>query len=277
MKKFPSSPRSLITGAASGFGRAVALELSSRKARLVLSDVKEEGLEETASLARQRGADVRTLRCDVRDAAQVEAQAALAEEAFGGIDIGINNAGVAVAGPVGDISLEDWKWQLDINLWGVIHGCHSLAPRLKAQGFGWIMNVASSAGLLAMPTMGPYNVSKAGVISLSETMAGELVGTGVSVSALCPTFFRTNLATEARTCTPEMREQTARLVTDAKWSAEQVAKIALDQLEKGQLYIIPQADGRGMWRIKRALGGRFHKALGHLMNNPRFTRLAGLD
>ena len=82
--------------------------------------------------------------CDVRDPDQVEAQVALADEAFGGVDIGVNNAGVAVAGPVGDVTLEDWKWQIDINLWGVIYGCHALVPRMKAQGSGWIrMSVGS--------------------------------------------------------------------------------------------------------------------------------------
>ena len=159
MRKLPSRPRSFITGASSGFGRAVALELAARGGRLVISDVDEEGLEETADLAERRGAEVRTIRCDVRDAAQVEAQVALADEVFGGVDVGVNNAGVAVTGPVGDVSLEDWKWQIDINLWGVIYGCHALAPRMKAQGSGFILNVASAAGLLAAPTMAPYNVS----------------------------------------------------------------------------------------------------------------------
>jgi len=275
MNKLPSRPRSFITGASSGFGRAVALELASRRGRLVLSDIDEDGLKETADLAERRGAEVRTILCDVRDAEQVEAQAALADEAFGGIDIGVNNAGVAVTGPVGDVTLEDWKWQIDINLWGVIYGCHSLAPRMKKQGSGWILNVASAAGLLAAPTMAPYNVSKAGVVSLSETMAGELIGTGVSVSALCPTFFRTNIHLASRTSTPHLRNQTSKLITESKWSAEQVAKIAIDELEAGRLYIIPQPDGRGMWRMKRMLGARFHKMIGHVMNNPKLTRFVG--
>ncbi len=275
MRRLPSRPRAFITGASSGFGRAVALELAARGGRLVISDVDEEGLRETAGLAERRGAEVRTILCDVRDPEQVEAQAALVDEAFGGIDVGVNNAGVAVTGLVGDVSLADWKWQIDINLWGVIYGCHALVPRMKAQGSGFILNVASAAGLLAAPTMGPYNVSKAGVVSLSETMAGELIGKGVRVSALCPTFFRTNIHVAARTTMPQQRDQTSKLITESKWSAEQVAKIAIDELEAGRLYIIPQPDGRGMWRMKRVLGGNFHKLVGHVMNNPRFARFLG--
>ncbi|MCB9595440.1 MAG: SDR family NAD(P)-dependent oxidoreductase [Sandaracinaceae bacterium] len=273
--RFPSRPRAFVTGAASGFGRAIALDLAARRGRLVLGDIDDTGLAETAELVERRGGEVRTIRCDVRDPDQVEAQVALADEAFGGVDIGVNNAGVAVAGPVGDVTLEDWKWQIDINLWGVIYGCHALVPRMKAQGSGWILNVASAAGIASAPTMGPYNVSKAGVISLTETLCGELMDTGVSASALCPTFFQTNIHTRARTTMPHLRDQTAKLITESKWTAAQVAEIALDQLEKGTLYIIPQPDARGLWRAKRALGGRFFQLMGKAMKNPRFMKVLG--
>lgn len=272
--RFPSRPRAFITGAASGFGRAVALDLAARRGRLVLSDIDEDGLRETAELVERRGGEARTIRCDVRDPDQVEAQAALADEAFGGVDIGVNNAGVAVAGPVGDVSLEDWKWQIDINLWGVIYGCHALVPRMKAQKSGWILNVASAAGIISAPTMGPYNVSKAGVIALTETLAGELP-VGVTASALCPTFFRTNIHASARTTMPHMQKQTAKLVTDSKWSAEQIAEIALDRLERGQLYIIPQRDARSYWRAKRVLGEQFYSLVGKAMRDPRVMRALG--
>src|SRR5690606_23353345 len=131
-----------------------ALELAKKRARLVLGDIDEAGLRESAELATRAGAEARTLPCDVRDASQVEALAALADEAFGGTDVLVNNAGVAVAGNVGEVSLEDWRWQIDINLWGVIHGCHAFVPRMKQARSGWILNVASAAGLLCTPQMG---------------------------------------------------------------------------------------------------------------------------
>lgn len=270
---FPARPRAVITGAASGFGRAVALRLAQDGARLVLGDIDEAGLEESAALARQLGAEVRTCRCDVRVAEEVEALAELADEAFGGTDILVNNAGVAVVGAVGEVTLEDWRWQVDINLWGVIHGCHYFVPRMKAAGRGWILNVASSAGLLCAPEMGPYNVTKAAVVALSETLCGELSGSGVKVSALCPTFFRTNLHKTARSASSEMQKDAERLVTEAKWSAEQVADVALEALEAGELYVVPQSDGKALWRAKRVLGARFYAVLGRALRSERLREL----
>lgn len=270
---FPERPRAVITGAASGFGRAVALRLASRRGRLVLGDIDEAGLDETATLVREAGGEVRTARCDVRVADEVEALAVLADEAFGGTDILVNNAGVAVAGPIGDVTLEDWRWQIDINLWGVIYGCHFFVPRMREAGRGYILNVASSAGLLCVPEMGPYNVTKAGVVALSETLYGELSGSGVRVSALCPTFFRTNIHKNARSSKPENQEQAAKLVTNAKWSAEQIADVALAALEVGELYVVPQTDGKVLWRAKRMLGQRFYGVLGRLSKSQRLLDL----
>lgn len=262
-----------MTGAASGFGRAIALRLASRRARLVLTDVDEAGLEETAARARDEGAQVQILRCDVREAEQVEAMAQRADETYGGTDLLVNNAGVAAAGPVGEVPLADWRWQLDVNLWGVIVGCHAFVPRMKAQGSGHILNMASSAGLACAPLMAPYNVSKAGVIALSETLYGELQGTGIGVSVLCPTFFRTNIYDGARFSDPQLYDTTKRLVTQASWDADQIADHALDGVERGELFIIPQADGRALWRAKRIFGADFHRWLGRISRSPRLMRL----
>ena len=272
--RFPSRPRAVITGAASGFGRALALALASRDARLVLSDVDEAGLAETVELAERQGGEARSIVVDVRDAEQVEAQVALCDEAYGGVDFGANNAGVAVAGPVGEVPLEDWKWQIDINLYGVIYGCHALVPRMKRQGSGWILNVASAAGIISAPQMAPYNVTKAGVISLSETMAGELAETGVSVSVLCPTFFRTSIHESAR-ATGRLKKATQKLVTESKWSAEQVAEVTLKSMERGELYVIPMLDAKAYWRAKRLLGGRFYSMVGRVMRSRRVAEILG--
>lgn len=111
----------------------------------------------------------------------------------------INNAGVGAGGlPIGETGLDDWRWVLDINLWGPIHGCHVFAPILRDAGYGGIINVASAAAFGAAPGMAAYNVSKAGVLSLSETLAAELSGSGVNVTALCPTFVKTNIVQSGR-------------------------------------------------------------------------------
>ncbi len=270
--KLPSRPRAVITGAASGFGRAMALRLADRGARLVLSDIDEDGLAQTVELAEQAGGQARSLPCDVREAEQVEAMAVLADEAWDGTDLLVNNAGVAALGKVGEVTLDNWRWQLDINLRGAIYGCHSFVPRMKAQGSGFILNVASSAGLVCGPQMGPYNVSKAGLIALSETLCGELNGENIQVSALCPTFFRTKIHTQSRATNQELQDTTERLVTGADWSAEDIADRALDGLERGDLYIIPQADGRMMWRVKRLFGQNFQDMIAKVSGSPRLMK-----
>lgn len=274
--KIPSGARAVITGAGSGFGRAMALELASRRARLLLSDISQEGLDETCALARAKGAETSAMIVDVRDPAQVEAMSARADELWGGTDVLANNAGVAVAGAMGEIPLEDWKWQIDINLWGVIYGCHYFVPKMKKQNRGWILNVASIAGIVSAPMMGPYNVTKAGVIALSETLATELAPQNVRVTALCPSFFRTNIHKGSRS-TGMASGRTEKLVTQARWSAEEIAAIAIRGLEGGQLYVMPQQDAKAMWRMKRALGGRFFGALSAAAKGGYLDRLLGGD
>ncbi|MDQ3033132.1 MAG: SDR family NAD(P)-dependent oxidoreductase [Myxococcota bacterium] len=274
--KIPNGARSVITGAGSGFGRAMALDLAARGARLLLSDISSTSLEETCALARAKGAETSSMIVDVRDAGQVEAMAARAEELWGGTDVLANNAGVAVAGAVGEIPLEDWKWQIDINLMGVIHGCHFFVPKMKAQNRGWILNVASIAGIVSAPMMGPYNVTKAGVIALSETLATELAPQNIRVTALCPSFFRTNIHQGSRS-TGDLGSRTEKLVTEARWSAEEIAAIAIRGLECGELYVMPQPDAKVMWRAKRALGSRFFGAIGAAAKGGYLERFFGGD
>ncbi|WP_053237663.1 SDR family NAD(P)-dependent oxidoreductase [Sandaracinus amylolyticus] len=274
--KIPSGARSVITGAGSGFGRAVSLALAERGARLLLSDVSKEGLAESVSMARGKGAQIESMIVDVRDAAQIEGMAKRAEEMWGGVDVLVNNAGVAVAGEVGSIPLDDWKWQVDINLWGVIYGCHYFVPKMKAHKSGWILNVASIAGVVSAPMMGPYNVTKAGVIALSETLATELATSGIKVTALCPSFFRTNIHKGSR-ATGMLTGRTEKLVTQSKWSAEEIAEHALRGLERGQLYVMPQSDAKAMWRLKRALGGGFFGAIGAAAKRGVLDRVMGRD
>jgi NAD(P)-dependent dehydrogenase (short-subunit alcohol dehydrogenase family) len=244
--------RAVVTGASSGLGRAFVEELGRRQARVVAADVDEEGLAETARIARGAGArEVLCKRCDVRDAAQVIALAEAADVAFGGTDLVINNAGVAVAGAVGEAPLEDWKWVIDVNLWGVIYGCHAFIPRLRAQKRGHVINVASAAGLLSAPEMGPYNVTKAGVVALSETMSAELSGSGVGVTVLCPMFFPTNIGVSGRFTNPKQRATAAKLLERSHWTPGQVADFALRAADKNQLYAVPMPAGRWMWRLKR--------------------------
>ena len=245
--------RAVVTGAGSGLGRAFARELAKRGARLVLSDVYMAGLDETERLVRAAGCAALITRCDVTSADGVKALADLAQEKLGGTDLLINNAGIAVAGPIGEVSLEDWRLQLEVNLFGVIHGCHHFVPAMLARGTGHILNVASMAGIVYVPDMGPYNVTKAGVIALSETLRAEVAGRGVGVTCLCPSFFPTEIAKSSRGVRDEGKLQVAeKLMKRSKWSADDIARIALDGVESGSFFVLPHADGRWAWRLKRA-------------------------
>lgn len=244
----PKQQRAVITGAGSGLGRALAFELASRGAHLVLSDIDVSTCEETGRLSSARGAaSVRAVPCDVTKLADVEALAAAAD---GPVDLVVLNAGVASAGRVGELPLEDWRWTIDVDLWGVIHGCHVFVPLLRRQGRGHLLNVASAAGLVSAPFMGAYNVAKAGVVALSETLHAELAGSGVGVTVLCPTYFKTAIAESGRYTDGATRSAASRLIAGGA-TPERVARAALDAVERGELYAVPMADGRWAWRLKR--------------------------
>lgn len=254
---FPRSPRAVVTGAGSGLGRALCEELARRGARVVASDVNQETVVATVAAL---GPHVHAVRCDVTKLADVEALAAEAVRLLGGVDLVINNAGVAAGGPVGNVPPETWRWIVDVNLWGPVHGCHVFVPLLRQQGSGHVLNVASTAGLCAAPNLAPYNVTKSAVVALSETLYGELAGTGVGVSVLCPTFFQTNIANAARVHADVALLKTVQgLMSKAKIQAAEVARIALDRAARGDLYILPHNDGRLMWTFKRFLPNAFHK------------------
>lgn len=253
----PPQPRAVVTGAGSGLGRALSLELARRRARVVVSDLNPATAEETARLVRDAGGEARVVSCDVRSAEQVQSLADEAFAAWGGVDLLVNNAGVASGGLVGELSLDAWRFVLDINLWGVIHGCHVFTPRLRQQGSGHILNIASAAGLVSAPYLAPYNASKAAVVALSETLYQELREARVGVTVACPMFFPTNIANSSQLEDSPQKRAFQRLVSEGKLSAEEVARRLLHSVDAGALYALPMAEGRWLWRLKRMAPGFF--------------------
>ncbi|MDZ7931657.1 MAG: SDR family NAD(P)-dependent oxidoreductase [Rhodococcus sp. (in: high G+C Gram-positive bacteria)] len=257
--------RAVVTGAGSGIGRAFALELARRGGAVMCADISLPRAQETVAMVNALGATGYAVECDVSIRENVEELALRAGIEFDGpTTVLINNAGVGIGGkPVGDIGFEDWNWALGINLWGVIHGCEVFTPSLRAAGEGGIINVASAAGFAAAPLMGPYNVGKSAVMSLSETMAAELSGTGVRMSVLCPTFVKTNVAVDGR-----ITASSSRLAEMAmRWTGRSPDKIAtrtLDAFDKGRLYVVPQFDAKAVWRFKRLLPAVYVRFLGLL-------------
>ncbi len=204
------------------------------------------------------------LASDVSKSEEVEKLANEAESRFGGTDLLVNNAGVATSGPMGDVKLTDWEWIVGINLWGVVYGCHHFVPRMRERRSGHIINVASAAGLLCAPGMGPYNVTKAGVVALSETLYGELAPFHVGVTVLCPTFFKTGIVANARGMAEQDRAMAQKLLDRGKLDAHEVARAALHAADKNHLYAVPMADGRWLWRFKRTAPQSFARAGGLL-------------
>ncbi|MDM8350157.1 SDR family oxidoreductase [Pseudomonas sp. sp1636] len=242
--------RMMITGAGSGLGREIALRWAREGWRLALADVNEAGLGETLQLIRAAGGEGFTQRCDVRDYSQLTALAQACEEKFGGIDVIVNNAGVASGGFFSELSLEDWDWQIAINLMGVVKGCKAFLPLLE-RSKGRIVNIASMAALMQGPAMSNYNVAKAGVVALSESLLIELKQQQVGVHVVCPSFFQTNLLDSFRGPTPAMKAQVGKLLESSPISAADIAAYIYDEMAKGEFLILPHEQGRMAWALKQ--------------------------
>lgn len=263
MSRRTTRARAVVTGAGSGIGRAFALELAKRGGQVVCADLDETTAKETVVLVEQSGGEALAVACDVAVESQVRDLADTAGDWLGRTpDLVINNAGIGAGGlPVGESSLSDWERTLGVNLWGVIHGCHVFVPLLRERGSGGVINVASAAGFTAAPRMAAYNVSKAGVVSLSETLAAELAGTGVAVTVLCPTFVRTNIY-GGDLIDPAAAEFARRLAGVASFSPERVARMTLDAHDRGRLYVLPQPDAKALWRLKRLAPAPYARVAG---------------
>jgi NAD(P)-dependent dehydrogenase (short-subunit alcohol dehydrogenase family) len=253
----------VITGGASGLGRAFANTALERGMKIVLADVEGNTLEQAATELRAQGAEVLSMLCDVRKGPQVQALADAAMKRYGAVHLVFNNAGVGSGGLIWENSEADWEWVLGVNLWGVIHGVRiftSLMLELAqhdATFEGHIVNTASMAGLLNAPTLGVYNVSKHAVVALSETLYHDLqlVEAPIGASVLCPYFVPTGISQSHRNRPADVRmdarptlsqlaaqAMTQKAVESGKVSAAQVAQMTFEAISAGQFYIYSHPD-----------------------------------
>jgi NAD(P)-dependent dehydrogenase (short-subunit alcohol dehydrogenase family) len=198
----------LVTGAASGIGLALTTAFAAEGMKVVMADIEVDALEQAAA-GLPDGTEVLTVVTDVSDQAQVEALRESAVDAFGTVHVVCNNAGVSAGGPVWLADQAEWDWVMGVNLYGVVNGIRAFTPLMIEQGEGHIVNTASMAGLVSAPFMGLYNVSKHGVVTLSETLLSDLqlVGAqGVGVSVLCPGWVKTRIHEAGRNRPAEMSE-----------------------------------------------------------------------
>ncbi|MDX1457360.1 MAG: SDR family oxidoreductase [Marinobacter sp.] len=243
--------RIFITGGASGLGRAIALRYAREGARICIGDINpEQGVTVEAEI-KQAGGEGYYIDCDVRRISDLEKVREDLKARWGGVDIVVNNAGVASAGSIEDSTLSDWEWILDINVLGVVRGCKAFTPLFKEQGAGAFVNVASMAGLMLAPMMSSYNVSKAGVIALSETLHQELRDDGIHISCVCPAFFQTNLTSTMRSDIAGMQQNVNKLMKRSSVTAEQVADDIFRAVQGGDFWVLPHAKERRLWMLKR--------------------------
>lgn len=263
MSRRTKNADAVVTGAGSGIGRAFATEIARRGGRVVCADLDESRAKETVTTIEAAGGEAIAVACDVSDLPQVEALRDTAVEwLHRPPSLVVNNAGIGAGGKVvGEAPMADWQRTLGVNLWGVIHGCHVFAPALRELGHGGIINVASAAGFTAAPRMAAYNVSKAGVVSLSETLAAELAGSGIAVTVLCPTFVKTNIF-DGELIDAGAAGLARKIARVAGFSADRVARTTLDAHDKGRLYVVPQLDAQLLWRTKRLLPVPYTRAAG---------------
>jgi NAD(P)-dependent dehydrogenase (short-subunit alcohol dehydrogenase family) len=239
--------RVFITGAGSGLGRAFAQQLAAKGAKLCIGDIDAAAGQKTAD---EWGGHF--VKCDVRIEADLMAAAAWMQAEWGGVDLLINNAGVAQMGALADTSLEDWRWIIDINLLGTVNGCKAFAPHL-AQTKGRILNIASMASFLHLPNAGSYSATKSAVLALSETLMLELEPQGIKTHVACPSFFRTDLAQNMRAGDDKAQAMTARLVERSRSGANDVAKRILDGMDRGEARILLDKRTRRALRMKNWL------------------------
>ena len=261
----------VVTGAASGLGRSMALAFAAEGMDVALGDVDQANLGPVEEAVQEKGVRVITVGVDVSSAEQVEAFRDQTLTRLGGIHVVCNNAGVSPLGAVWESTLADWQWILGVNLWGVIHGVRAFTPYLIEQNEGHIVYTASVAGLISPPTSGAYNVTKHAVVALSETLHHDLRerNSAVGVSVLCPAYVPTGIADSERSrpgvlknpakqASPSLAAKEAMLrkaVKSGKISADQVAQAVVAAIRNQRFYILTHT------RIKGAIEARMEDIL----------------
>ena len=242
----------IVTGAASGLGRALCERLARDGYLIAICDIDLTGAAETLNRVEAAGGSGRVEPLDVTDPLAWEALRERLEHDWPQLDLLVNNAGVVVSGDVGRCSLDDWRWIVDANLWGMIHGCHVCVDWLKRNPRGsHVINTSSLAAIGSFPGMAAYNVTKAAVVSFSETLHAELRRHRVGVTVLCPSFFPTALLDNGRFTSPAEQRIARAEFTRTKLTAEKVADAAVRAMAWNQLYVILPAKARVLWWIKR--------------------------
>lgn len=250
--------RAFITGAASGLGRALCHELAADGWLIGISDINDEQLTATQREISDRGGKFLSYHLVVANRNQYQQVAEKFLKDAGGIDLLVNNAGVGDGGVFEEYTLDNWEWMVGINQMSVVYGCHIFIPTFKKQQSGHIINIASLAAISCAPQMGAYNMTKAAVVAISETLYGELMDYRVNVSCVQPSYFKTNIATHVRGG-ENVRKITQYLLDRSGIEPPAIAQEILHRAAKKELYIILPGNARKLWWFKRLFPMKFRK------------------
>jgi NAD(P)-dependent dehydrogenase (short-subunit alcohol dehydrogenase family) len=257
--------RAVITGAASGLGRSLATTLAAEGWKIGIVDINDAGAEETLKMVERAGGTGEVFHADVSKSEEVREFAEHFFTGWGGVDLLVNNAGVISAGLIGEIPLEDWNWIIGINFFGMLYGCHEFVPRMKAQGGGHIVNVASGAGFIPIPEGSPYNVTKAAVVALSETLSWEAARHNIGVTTACPMFFHTSLHEKMRVTDEWERKWAVSAFERGGMSSDKVAARIIAAVKKNKPFAFTQPTGMLLWLPRRLMpqtNSRIYRLLG---------------
>ena len=271
MKSFKDKV-AVITGAGSGIGQALALALAKAGAQLAISDINADNVADTARQCAALGATVRHYRLDVGSRDAIYAHADEVVQAFGRVNLVINNAGVAVNASVRELSDADFEWLMNINFWGVIHGTRAFLPHLTASGDGHIVNISSIFGMIGVPKQSAYNAAKFAVRGFTESLRQEMVNEGKAIGVSCvhPGGVRTNIAKAARKGASDAnRDLGALFDKKAKTTPFSAAETILAGVRRNESRIFVGADAKALDWMQRLLGSGYQRIVG-----PGFERQA---
>lgn len=249
----------VVTGAASGIGRAAALAFAAAGSDVVVSDIDAAGSEAVAEQVREAGREALVVGCDVADRAQVEALVGRSVAWKGHCDVFVSNAGVGVGGPPHTVPLDDWEWIVDINMWSHVWAVRAVLPHMLERGSGHLVHTASSAGILGFPSLIPYCLTKFAVVGLAESLAVWGADKGIGVSVVCPLVVNTNIHEGSRTTpedgvTPEAlevgRSMVKQIFEQTGLPPERVAEDIVDAVRAGRLYVFPHPELADMLQEK---------------------------
>ncbi len=259
-----------VTGGGSGLGAAIARRFGRAGYRVAVIDIDAARASEILALIEAQGGEGFAFEMDVNNPSDWAALDHRVMTEWGGLEVLVNNAGVAAWGRLEESTLDDWQWVLDTDLFSVVRGCHQFLPQMRKQRRGHVVNMASFAGMIAVPQGSAYATAKAGVVALSNQLRVDLAGSGVGISVVCPAFVRTRLLDSFRSRDEGVARQVKRWMEHSGVTADDVAERVFKAVQSGRFLVLTHFDTRLWWRIVRWFPNLTHRLLVRMAGKRKF-------